>query len=91
MGADPTMEAARYLLRWIGRARLKRFTRREVHMGTSRSRFPKVGDLDAPLDLLEQHGYIRRLAEPERTGPGRRPSPAWEVHPLVTETTEYTQ
>lgn len=91
MGADPTMEAARYLLHWIERTRPKRFTRREAHMGISRSRFPKVGDLDAPLDLLEQHGYIRRLAEPERTGPGRRPSPAWEVHPLVTETTECTQ
>ena len=55
--------------------------------GLSRSRFPKVGDLDAPLELLEQHGYIRRVPEPERTGPGRRPSPAYEVHPdLAAET-----
>ena len=49
-------------------------------MGLSRSRFPKVGDLDTPLELLEQHGWIRRMPEPERTGPGRRPSPSYEVH-----------
>jgi hypothetical protein len=61
-------------------------------MGVSRSRFPKVGDLDGPLDLLEQHGYIRRQPEPERTGPGRPPSPTYLVHPdLATETTESTQ
>jgi replicative DNA helicase len=92
MGVEPAVEDARAVLAWLERTRPERFTRREAHMGLSRSRFPKVGDLDAPLDLLEQHGYIRRLPEPEREGPGRRPSPAYEVHPdLATETTESTQ
>ena len=39
-------------------------------MGLSRSRFPKVGDLDAPLALLEQHGYIRRDARARADRPG---------------------
>jgi replicative DNA helicase len=92
MGADPVLEDARVILQWLQRTRPARFTKREAHMGLSRSRFPKVGDLDAPLALLEQHGYIRSEPEPERTGPGRRPSPAYEVHPdLATETTQYTQ
>jgi replicative DNA helicase len=92
MGVDPALEDARAVYRWLERTRPQQFTKREAHMGLSRSRFPKVGDLDAPLELLEQHGWIRRLPEPERTGPGRRPSPSYQVHPdLATETTESTQ
>ncbi len=81
MGVDPALDDARAVYSWLERTRPARFTKREAHMGLSRSRFPKVGDLDAPLELLEQHGWIRRLAEPERTGPGRRPSPSYQVHP----------
>jgi replicative DNA helicase len=92
MGTDPAVEAARVVLRWIERERPDRFTRRQAHMGLSRSRFPKVTDLDAPLVLLEDHGHIRREPEPERRGPGRPPSPAYLVNPaLTTETTETTQ
>lgn len=92
MGTNQVLDDARAICRWLERTRPQRFTRREAHMGLSRSRFPKVGDLDAPLDLLEQHGYIRHLPEPERTGPGRRPSSTYEVHPdLATETTETTE
>jgi replicative DNA helicase len=92
MSADLVLEDARAICRWLERTRPQRFTKREAHMGLSRSRFPKVGDLDAPLDLLEQHGYIRSIPEPERAGPGRRPSPAYEVHPdLATETTQSTK
>ena len=65
MGTDPVIETARVVLRWIEREQPERFTRREAHMGLSRSRFPKVTDLDAPLGLLEDHGYIRREPEPE--------------------------
>ena len=81
MGADQILEDARAVLRWLERTAAPRFTRREAFTGLSRSRFPKVGDLDGPLELLEQHGYIRREAEPERTGPGRRPSPGYAVYP----------
>jgi len=92
MGTDLPLAGARILYRWLERTRPGRFTKREAHMGTSRAQFPKVGDLDAPLELLEQHGWIRRVPEPERIGPGRRPSPAYEVHPdLATETTLSTE
>jgi hypothetical protein len=87
MGTDPVLTGARLVLRWIERTQPMRFTRREAFTGLSRSQFPKVGDLDGPLDLLDQHGYIRRESEPDRTGPGRRPSPAYLVHPnLAAET-----
>jgi hypothetical protein len=89
MGVDPVLAAARELYAWIDRTRPARFTKRELFSAVSRSRFPKVGDLDAPLDLIEQHGYIRREPEPERMGPGRRPSPTYLVHPaLAAETAQ---
>ena len=92
MGVDPALADARVLHRWIKINRPERFTKREIFTGVSRSRFPKVGDLDPPLELLEQHGYIRRMAEPERTGPGRRPSPTYLVHPrLAAETAQYAK
>jgi replicative DNA helicase len=88
MGVDQVLSHARVLLRWIERTRPEKFTRRDAHAGASRSRFPKVSDLDAPLALLEQHGYIRREPAAPQSGPGRPASPSYLVYPdLATETT----
>jgi replicative DNA helicase len=81
MGTDPVLDSARFLLRWIEREQPERFTVREIFNAVSRSRFAKVGDLETPLALVEDHGYIRRQPDPERKGPGRPPSPAYLVHP----------
>jgi replicative DNA helicase len=92
MGVDQVLADARILLRWIERNRPAEFTKRELFTGVSRSRFSKTGDLDGPLDLLEQHGYVRRRSEPERSGPGRPPSPTYVVHPdLAAETAKYAE
>jgi DNA polymerase I-like protein with 3'-5' exonuclease and polymerase domains len=37
--------------------------------------------LNAALDILEQHGQIRPLARPSRSGPGRSPSPWYLINP----------
>ncbi|NUR49979.1 MAG: helicase DnaB, partial [Hamadaea sp.] len=83
MGADPVTEDARALLAWIEANQAARFTKRELFSGVHRGRFRKVGDLDPGLTLLETHGYIRAEAQPERSGPGRRPSPGYLAHPTV--------
>lgn len=81
MGTDPVVDDARFLLDWIGRHRPERFTRRELFSAVARGRFRKVGDLDPPLALLDQHGHLRRAPPPDRAGPGRPPSPTYLVHP----------
>ena len=82
-GADPTLDDARYLLAWIERAGAEAFTRRELFTALPRGRFAKVDALDPPLALLVEHGYLRPLPPPERpAGPGRPPSPGFEVNPL---------
>jgi hypothetical protein len=85
MGANLEYEDAQEVLAWLERTGLARFTKREAFTALSRSRFPKAADLDAPLTVLEDHGYIRRDDEPlERTGPGRPPSPGYLVHPELS-------
>jgi hypothetical protein len=95
MGADPRVDDARWLLDWIGRTDRQQFTRRDAHQ-PARGRFRKAADLDPPLALLEEHGYLRRVdPEPSRDprGRGRPTSPRFLVNPLhpSTETTESTE
>ncbi|MGH2875684.1 MAG: YfjI family protein [Sciscionella sp.] len=87
MGADPTIDDAHVILDWIARNRPERFTKRQLFTGVSRARFRKVGDLEPALDLLEQHGHVRRGEQPASTG-GRRPSVPFEVHPCIAQAAE---
>jgi hypothetical protein len=81
MGADTAVESARCILRWIDHTGATAFTKRDVHQGVKGS-FKRVEELDIPLSVLEAHGYVRKMTVPKREGPGRKPSPAYEVNPL---------
>lgn len=84
MGTDPMTGHAQAALSWIERTTPDRFTKRELFSAIYRGRFTKADELDPVLDLLEQHGYVRRLPDPPRRGPGRKPSPRYVVHPSLT-------
>jgi hypothetical protein len=72
---------ARYVLRWIERHGRREFTKSEAqHQG--KRRFPKADDIDPTLTELTRRGYIR-LVPGESAGPGRPPSPKYEVNPAV--------
>ena len=81
MGSDPTVEDAKYVLRWIERGGGERFTKRDAFEGT-KGRFGKVAELEPGLDLLVSHGYLREHHPEGRRGAGRKPSPAYEVNPV---------
>ncbi|WP_421621330.1 DUF3987 domain-containing protein [Alkalilimnicola ehrlichii] len=80
MGADPDVEAARRLLRWIIRHGLERFTVRQAHQD-HKSVFRRVDDVKPPLAVLVERGYLREVP-PEKGKPGR-PSPAYDVNPAA--------
>lgn len=81
MGADPEVEGARRVLRWVEQTGAESFTARDAFNGC-KGTFRKMNALKPALRLLEEHGYIRK-AEPEpRTGPGRKPSQRYQVNPL---------
>jgi hypothetical protein len=72
---------ARYVLRWIERHGRREFTKSEAqHHG--KRRFPKADDIDPALAELARRGFIRSRPA-EATGPGRPPSPAYEVNPAA--------
>jgi hypothetical protein len=72
---------AHYILRWIERHRRREFTKSEAqHHG--KRRFPKAEDIDPALSELERRGYIR-LRLMQAGGPGRPPSPTYDVNPSL--------
>jgi hypothetical protein len=74
---------AHYVLRWVERHGKRDFTRSEAqHHG--KRRFPKADDIDPALTELVSRGYVR-LRPAQATGPGRPPSPTYEVNPAVFE------
>lgn len=72
---------ARYVLRWIERQSRQEFTKRDAQQHGKR-RFPKADDIDAALAELTRRGFIRPKPA-ETSGPGRPPSPAYEVNPTA--------
>jgi hypothetical protein len=70
------------LLAWIRRTGPTTFTRRDARRPL-RTRIRSDADLDDALDQLEQHAYIRLRLTTPRGGPGRRPSPIYDVNPAV--------
>lgn len=78
---DATDKDARYLLQWIERHGRREFTKSEAqHHG--KRRFPKADAIDPALDALTRRGFIR--LKPARSGgPGRPPSPTYEVNPAI--------
>jgi hypothetical protein len=81
MGADVVVEQAKHLLRWIEHAHANSFSRRDLHQAM-RGTFKRVNALDAPLAMLVSHSFIRERREISEGGPGRPPSPMYEVNPL---------
>jgi replicative DNA helicase len=82
MGADPAVADARHLLRVLADRGMDTFTKRDLFQ-VVKGRFKTVERLERALDVLEEHQYIRKRMEPERPGAGRKPSPTFDVSPLL--------
>ena len=81
MGANPATGLARRILAWLTEGPLAEFTRRDA-FNAPRGAVQRVDELDRPLQLLVEHGFIRER-ETARSGPGRKPSTRYDVNPLV--------
>lgn len=80
MGTDPAMAGARRVVDWLEQRAAREFTKRDLFEAI-KGTYPKADDLDPMLKLLCDHGYIRLQVTEDRAGPGRKPSPRYEVHP----------
>ena len=80
MGADPAVEQAKRTLRWIRHRQLTSVSKRDLHQGM-RGTFQRIEELEKPLELLVNHGFIRPQGGQSPEGPGRPRSPVYEVNP----------
>ena len=81
-GGTPEARMAGRVLDWIKRAWTETFTERDLYRALGIRRAEASG----ALALLEETGHVRPAAD--ATGdsegqPGRKPSPTWEVNPLL--------
>lgn len=92
MGADEQQEKAKKLLRWIEQKSITEFSRRQAH-NELQGTFKKADELDAPLRILSERGFIRLKSIPDEGGVGRKPSPIYEINPHIayTQSTKYTK
>ncbi|MFC5027268.1 YfjI family protein [Streptomyces sp. DSM 41987] len=85
MGANEAADRARTVLDLLRANHWPEVSKRDLFAKVSRAEFPAVTDLDAALNVLEDHGYVRVQAAPRTTGRGRPPSPRYTVHPHLTD------
>jgi hypothetical protein len=82
MGADPAIEDAKHVLRRILDDGRDRITKRDIFRRAQSERFERADDLDPPLRILVDRGYLREVEVPvEGPKKGRPPSPTYEVNP----------
>jgi hypothetical protein len=83
MGADPAIEGAKRVWRWIEAGRGRSFTARDC-FNALRGTFKKMEALNPALAVLVERAYIFAV-DAETGGPGRKPSPSYRVNPKLTE------
>ena len=81
MGADESIESAKYLWRRIANNGADEISKRDLFR-LARGKFKKVEHMEAPLRVLVEYGYIR-IEDVERDGAGRKASPKIKVNPLA--------
>ncbi len=81
MAADPALEGSRAILAWITRKGLKEFTHQAAH-NALQSRFHHSKEMNAPLEVLVDRGYIRPCPRPTSPTVGR-PSLRYQANPAL--------
>jgi DNA polymerase-1 len=84
LDADPRVADARHVKNWLeAHWQLEVFSRRDVHQGLrNNTRFENPENLDAPLMLLDEYGYIRPIESHIQRRPGRPGTIRYARNPL---------
>lgn len=84
MGADPAIDKARRVVAWLQSHDGADFSVRDLHQEIrGQGCFRTVRSVEETLELVEGHGYVRRLATQPRYGQGRPPSARYVINPLA--------
>lgn len=78
MGADPALDGARVVLRWIKRESKPEFTFRDCHYA-HKTRYRRAAELEPIIEVLIERHFIRPRVEKV----AHRPSRLFEVNPTI--------
>ncbi|WP_083817971.1 YfjI family protein [Nitrosomonas sp. Is79A3] len=81
MGADPALDGARVVLRWIEREGKPEFTFRDCYYA-HKTRYKRTAELEPIMEVLIERHYIRPRALKQVQG---RPSRIYEINPAILE------
>ncbi len=81
MGADEGVAEARYIWSRIVNGGQTEISKRDLFR-LCRGRFKKAENMEAPLHILVEYGYLR-IEDLERDGAGRKASPLVKINPLA--------
>ncbi len=76
MGADPALDGARVVLRWIEREGKEEFTFRDCHYA-HKTRYKRAAEIEPAIEVLMERHFIRARVEKV----AHRPSRIYEVNP----------
>ena len=79
MGADPALDGARHVLRWIEREGKTEFSFRDCHYA-HKTRYKRTDELEPVIDVLIERHYIRPRVMKLVQG---RPSRIYEINPAI--------
>lgn len=80
VGADPDLVRAKKIADWIVANGMRSFSKRDAFTAKRSGLITEATDLDVPIRILSESGWIRRVAKK----PGRgRPSERYDVNPRV--------
>ena len=80
MGADPALDGARHVLRWIEREGEPKFTFRDCHYA-HKTRYKRTAELEPVIEVLIERHYIRPRVMKLVQG---RPSRLYEINPAIS-------
>ena len=84
MQEDEGIERAKYVLEWIRRKELRKFTFRECQQDLhSRVIFKDSAAIESALEILIERDLVRKMPVQATSGPGRTPKPEFAVNPHV--------
>lgn len=84
MGADPAVECARKILKWISEENIEHFTARDaLQIVKGDHRFKKMEPVSRGLSVLEDRAYIRKIETDQLKRRGRKPSQKYKTNPLA--------
>ena len=78
MGADPALDGARVILRWIEREGKEEFTFRDCHYA-HKTRYKRAAEIEPAIEVLIERHFIR----PRVAKVSHRPSRIFDVNPVV--------